>query len=88
MAPSSYSIVHAKLPPHFGGGVALAAMFEAGFREVAVLEVFDVFLDELGGVEGFGAAGLLREAREAPFERGFQTNGKHLCFPCGNLYDV
>jgi len=70
-APSSYSIVQAKLPPDLGGGVALAAIFEASFREVAVLEVFDVFLDELGGVKGLGAAGLPCKAREAPLERGF-----------------
>jgi len=78
---SSYSIVQAKLPPDLGGGVALSAIFEASFREVAVLEVLDVFLDELGGVKSLGAAGLPCEAREAPFERGFQANGKHPCSP-------
>src|SRR5260370_35135106 len=81
MAASSYSIVQGKLPPDLSGRVALAAIFEASFGEVAVLEVFDVFLDELGGVEGLGAAGLPCEAREAPFERGFQANGKHPCSP-------
>src|SRR6267378_882203 len=80
-APWSYSIVQAKLPPDLGGGVALAAIFEASFGEVAVLEVFDVFLDEFGGVEGLGATGLPCEAREAAFERGFQADGKHRCSP-------
>ena len=67
-AASSYSIFQAKLAPYLGGGEALAALFEAGFGEVAVFEVFDIFLDELGGVEGLGAAGLLGEAGEAAFE--------------------
>jgi len=78
---SSYSIVQANLPPDLGGGVALAAIFEASFGEVAVLEVLNVFLDEFGGVEGLGATGLPCEAREAPFERGFQADGKHRYSP-------
>ena len=55
---SSYSIVQAKLPPNLGAGKGLAALFEAGFGEVAVFEVFDVFLDELDSVKSLGAAGL------------------------------
>ena len=49
-APSSYSIFHAKLPPELRGGVALAAFLQRGFGEVAIFEVFDIFLNEPGSL--------------------------------------
>jgi hypothetical protein len=71
------SIVQAKLSPDLSSGVASAAAFQASFGEVAVLEIFDVFLDELGGVKGLGPAGRSREARQAAFQGRFQADGKH-----------
>jgi len=60
-----------------------AAIFEAGFRKVAVLEVFDIFLDELGGVEGLGAAGLPREARRGAVRAQVSSGWKASVFSRG-----
>src|SRR5450631_1176994 len=76
-ASGSNSISQAKRALHVGQGNGLAALAGAGFREVVVLKVVDMFENCLARQRGLGAARFQRQGGEALFDHCGQANGEH-----------
>jgi hypothetical protein len=70
-------MVQAKFFPHLPAGKRWAPLLQARLREITVLEVLEVALDELASIIGLRAPRALSQFRQSPLGIRVEPNRKH-----------
>src|SRR5208337_1924575 len=77
-------MVQAKFLPHLPAGERRAALLQARLREITILEVFEVALDQLASVVGLRAPRASRQLGKSPLNFKVEPDRKHGNLPLYN----